>query len=142
MGDAVTVEYGDGVIEISINRPEARNALNGAVLPRLIPPTVAMELALTGDFFSAADALRYGLVNSLTPPGEALAGARALAARITANGPLAVAATKEIITRAADWTLEGWDAQQPILAPVFASADAREGARAFAEKRAPRWTGR
>ena len=112
-------------------------------LPRLIPPTIAMELALTGDFFSAADAHRYGLVNSLTPPGEALAGARALAARVTANGPLAVAATKEIITKAADWTFEeGWDAQQPILAPVFASADAREGAQAFAEKSAPRWQGR
>jgi enoyl-CoA hydratase len=102
-----------------------------------------MELALTGDFFSAADAYRYGLVNSLTPPGEALAGARALAARVKANGPLAVAATKQIITKAADWTLdEGLDAQQPILAPVFASDDAREGARAFAEKRPPQWKGR
>jgi enoyl-CoA hydratase len=112
-------------------------------LPRVLPPTIAMELALTGDFFSAADAYRYGLVNSLAAPGEALAGARALAARITANGPLAVAVTKEIITKAQDWTIdEGWEAQQPILAPVFASEDAREGARAFAEKRAPRWTGR
>ena len=54
-----------------------------------------------------------------------------------------MAATKEIITKAADWTFdEGWDAQQPILGPVFASQDAREGARAFAEKRAPQWTGR
>jgi enoyl-CoA hydratase len=112
-------------------------------LPRLIPPAIAMELALTGDFFSAADAYRWGLVNALTAPGEALAGARALAARVTANGPLAVAATKEIITKAADWALdEGLDAQQPILAPVFASADAREGARAFAEKREPQWKGR
>src|SRR6202000_414557 len=97
----------------------------------------------TGDFFSAADARRYGLVNALTAPGEAMAGARALAARIPANGPLAVAATKEIITKAADWTFEeGWDGQQAILGPVFASQDAREGARAFAEKRAPQWTGR
>jgi len=112
-------------------------------LPRLLPPAIAMELALTGDPLPAADAYRYGMVNGLTAPGEALAGARALAKRITANGPLAVAATKEIITRAADWTLdEGWDAQQPILAPVFASEDAREGARAFAEKRTPVWKGR
>jgi enoyl-CoA hydratase len=112
-------------------------------LPRLLPPTIAMELALSGDFFSAADAHRYGMINALTAPGEALGGARRLAARITANGPLAVAATKEIITSATDWTLdEGWDAQQPILAPVLASEDAREGARAFAEKRAPRWRGK
>jgi enoyl-CoA hydratase/carnithine racemase len=112
-------------------------------LPRLLPPAIAMELALTGDSLPAADAHRYGMVNALTAPGEALTGARRLAARITANGPLAVAATKEIITRAVDWTLdEGWDAQQPILAPVFASEDAHEGARAFAEKRTPRWTGR
>lgn len=112
-------------------------------LPRRIPPSVALELALTGDPMSAEQAHRYGLVNHLTEPGGALAGAQALAARITPNGPLAVAATKEIMAGALDWTLdEGFEKQNPIMMPVFGSQDAREGAQAFAEKRAPQWTGR
>ena len=73
-------------------------------LPRRIPPAIAMELALTGDPMSAADAHKYGLVNALTPAGGALDGALALAARITPNGPLAVAGTKQIVASALDWT--------------------------------------
>jgi enoyl-CoA hydratase len=111
-------------------------------LPRLIPPAIAKELALTGDPFTAADAYRYGLVNVLTESGGALDGAKALAARITPNGPLAVAATKQIVASALDWTIEeGFAKQQPIMEPVFASQDAREGALAFAEKRPPVWKG-
>jgi enoyl-CoA hydratase len=112
-------------------------------LPRRIPAGIAMELALTGDPLPAADAYRLGLVNTLTMPGAALDGARALAARIAANGPLAVTATKQIVARQHDWDLDdAWARQQPIVQPVFGSQDAREGARAFAEKRAPVWTGR
>jgi enoyl-CoA hydratase len=112
-------------------------------LSRRIPQAVAMELALTGDPISAGDALRYGLINAVTPKGGALDAALALARRIAANGPLAVAATREIVLSAADWTLaEGWAEQEKIYRPVFASEDAREGARAFAEKRPPVWTGR
>ena len=112
-------------------------------LPRRIPPAIAMEIALTGDPLTAEQALQFGLVNQLTEPGGALAGARALAARITANGPLAVAATKEIVSHALDWTIdEGFAKQEPIMQPVFASEDAREGAAAFTEKRAPVWQGR
>ena len=111
-------------------------------LPRRIPYAVAMELALTGDFLDAAQAHRYGLVNQLTEPGKALEGARRLAARIAANGPLAVAATKEIIVRSADWSAEeAFDRQAVIMEPVLRSADAREGAIAFAEKRPPVWRG-
>ncbi|MCF2530274.1 crotonase/enoyl-CoA hydratase family protein [Yinghuangia soli] len=111
-------------------------------LPRRIPYLLAMELALTGDHFSAADAHRYGLVNRLTEPGGALGAARELAARIAANGPLAVAATKEIIVASADWPAdEAFERQSEILRPVFGSADAREGAVAFAEKRPPVWRG-
>lgn len=112
-------------------------------LPRRVPQAIAMELALTGDFISAPDALRYGLINAVTPKGGALDGALALAARITPNGPLALAATREIIRKATEWTLEeGWVEQEKIYRPVFDSEDAREGARAFAEKRPPVWTGR
>lgn len=112
-------------------------------LPRRIPAGVAMELALTGDPLSAADAHRLGLVNKLVPPGSALAGALKLAERIAANGPLAVAATKQIVSEQFDWQLaEAWEKQEPIMRPVFSSQDAHEGALAFAEKRPPVWQGR
>jgi enoyl-CoA hydratase len=112
-------------------------------LPRRIPAGIAMELALTGDPLPAADAHRLGLVNKLTAPGEALAGALALAERIAANGPLAVAATKQIVGQQFDWQLaEVWEKQEPIMRPAFQSKDAREGALAFAEKRPPVWQGR
>jgi enoyl-CoA hydratase len=112
-------------------------------LPRRIPAGIAMELALTGDPLPAADAYRLGLVNKLMPSGEALAGALALAERIAANGPLAVGATKQIVTQQFDWQLaEVWEKQEPIMRQAFQSQDAREGALAFAEKRPPVWQGR
>ena len=111
-------------------------------LPQRIPYAIAMELALTGDNLPAQRAHELGLVNMLAEPGSALDAAIALAERITANGPLAVAATKRIITESRGWSPgEMWRAQAQILAPVFISNDAREGAIAFAEKRAPKWTG-
>ncbi|WP_375482586.1 crotonase/enoyl-CoA hydratase family protein [uncultured Jatrophihabitans sp.] len=112
-------------------------------LPRRIPQAVAMELALTGDPVTAPDALRYGLINAVTAKGGALDGALALAARITVNGPLAVAATRQIVLKATEWTMDqAWAEQRKIMDPVFGSDDAQEGARAFAEKRPPVWTGR
>ena len=111
-------------------------------LPRRIPYQKALELALTGDSFTAEQAAQWGFVNVLTEPGEALAGALALAERITANGPLAVAVTKEVIAKSADWSAEEmWKKQLELISPVFASKDAMEGATAFAEKRKPNWTG-
>jgi enoyl-CoA hydratase len=101
-----------------------------------------MELALTGDHLPAQRALELGLVNALAEPGKVLDAAIALAEKITANGPLAVAATKRIITESRGWSLDTRFAEQiKILAPIFMSNDAKEGAIAFAEKRPPRWTG-
>ncbi|MCW2677088.1 MAG: Enoyl-CoA hydratase [Modestobacter sp.] len=112
-------------------------------LPRRIPPAIALEHALTGDPLPATEAARWGMVNRLTAPGGALAGALELAGRISRNGPLAVRATKQVVQSAPDWPAgELWDRQQALLDEVFASADAREGAQAFAERRAPRWSGR
>ena len=111
-------------------------------LQKRIPYQKALELALTGESFTAEEASGWGFVNVLTEPGEALAGALELAERITANGPLAVAVTKEVMTKSADWTeAEMWKKQGELVTPVFASKDAMEGATAFAEKRKPNWTG-
>lgn len=111
-------------------------------LPQRIPYAIAMELALTGDNLPAERAHELGLVNVLTEPGKALDGAIALAEKITANGPLAVAATKRIIVESRAWSPdEMWQKQMEIFLPVFASNDAKEGAVAFAEKRPPKWTG-
>ena len=127
--------------------PEVRRGLVAAAggllrLPRRIPPAIAKQLALTGEPLSAADASRLGLVNELTEPGQALDGALDLARRITPNGPLAVQTTKQILDQALDWTVaEGFSRQEPMVAQILASADAREGAAAFAEKRPPAWTG-
>lgn len=111
-------------------------------LPQRIPSAIAMELALTGDNLSAERAHALGMVNVLADPGSALDAAIALAEKIAANGPLAVAATKQIIVESRGWTPETMFAEQnKLLAPVFSSNDAKEGAIAFAEKRPPKWTG-
>ena len=111
-------------------------------LSRRVPAPLALEWALTGEFVQAGQAERAGPVNRLVPPGTALTAAVELAAGIAANGPLAVAATKRILTECRDWRLdEEFERQREISLPVRESADAREGALAFKEKRAPRWTG-
>ncbi len=112
-------------------------------LPKRIPYQKALEYALTGDAFTAPEAHSYGFVNTLTEPGQALDGALELADRISRNGPLAVTVPKEIMVKAAGWSDdEAFANQVPLLAPIFGSEDAREGATAFAEKRAPVWKGR
>ena len=111
-------------------------------LPQRIPYAIAMELALTGERLPAPRAHELGLVNVLAKPGSALDVAIALAEKITANGPLAVAATKRIIVESRAWSPQSMFAEQmKIIMPVFSSNDAKEGAVAFAEKRPPRWTG-
>jgi len=128
--------------------PEVKRGLVAAAgglmrLPRRVPYHVAMEYALTGDMMGAEQAHVHGLVNRLTEPGQALDGALELAAAIGANGPLAVATSKRIVAESADWSNEEmFERQRPLVTPVLASADAREGAAAFAEKRKPVWTGK
>jgi enoyl-CoA hydratase len=120
-------------------------AVGGALreLPRRMPYGRAMELALTGDEIRAEDGYRFGLVDRLTDPGEARGEALALAERIAANGPLALAATKAVLRRQFDWSdSEFWDRQEELTADVFESEDALEGANSFLEKRAPQWRGR
>ena len=110
-------------------------------LPRRIPYHRAMELILTGRPLPAAEAAQLGLVTSVAPAGGALEAARELAAAIAANAPLAVATSKRVIQQSADWpTDELFERQRPLIEPIRQSNDAKEGARAFAEKRAPVWT--
>ena len=111
-------------------------------LTRQLPSRIAMELALTGGMLSVERANAFGMVNRMVPAGHALPAARQLATEISANGPLAVAASKQVITQSVDWSSdEQWDKQAAITGPVLRSADAREGAAAFADKRSPRWQG-
>lgn len=127
--------------------PEVKRGLAAAAgglvrLPRQIPQRLAMELALTGDFIDAGRAAEMGLINRVVASGTALDGAKELAATICANGPLAVKVSKQVVVESAEWSSEEmWDKQTEIVMPIFTSKDAIEGSVAFAEKRAPNWTG-
>jgi enoyl-CoA hydratase len=112
-------------------------------LRRQIPHCRAMEMLLTGDHYTAAEAAAMGLVNRVVPDGEALTEARKIADRIAANGPLAVRAVKRSVQETeALPEAEALKVELEIGLAVFASEDAREGPRAFAEKRAPEFKGR
>ena len=127
--------------------PEVKRGLVAAaggvmMLPDQIPQRVAMELALTGDFIDAQRAYDLGLVNRVTD-GSALDAALELAAKVTANGPVAVRVSKQVINESPDWSYaDRWNKQAELMPQVFMSEDAREGSLAFAEKRAPNWKGK
>jgi enoyl-CoA hydratase len=85
----------------------------------------------------------FGVVNRLAEPGSAVDAALELAATLAKNGPLALAASKQILQEQFDWSsAEMWEKQGAISGPVFASEDAKEGANAFKEKRDAVWKGR
>ncbi|MGI9624695.1 MAG: crotonase/enoyl-CoA hydratase family protein [Acidimicrobiales bacterium] len=127
--------------------PEANVGLfaaGGALLrlPRRLPHSVAMEMALTADPISAEDGLRYGLVSRVTEKGKTVEAALELAERIAKNAPLSVAASKQLLNmQAAMSEADFWEEQKPYFKHVFTSNDAKEGPRAFSEKRPPEWTG-
>lgn len=111
-------------------------------LPKVLPAGKAMMLALTGDPISAEEALALGMIAEVTPKGGALDRAIEIAERICRNAPLGVVASKALLQGSSllsDDDFYAW--QQAHLNSVFGSADAIEGATAFAEKRTPNWTG-
>lgn len=112
-------------------------------LARQVPWCKAMEILLVGEHMSAQEAYRIGLVNYVVPMGELMPKAEEIARKIAANGPLAVRKIKEAVIRSSGLTLEeGFKIENEVAREVMASEDAKEGPRAFMEKRAPRYTGR
>ncbi len=135
----------------SFGLPEVKRGLIAAAggafrLAAQVPAKIANEVILTGEPLSAVDAARWGLVNRVVPAAEVLPTALALADAIAANAPLAVQGSKRIAYGVVDGVrpaeVDGWTITAREAAAVFTSDDAKEGPRAFAEKRAPVWTGR
>jgi enoyl-CoA hydratase/carnithine racemase len=126
--------------------PEVKRGLfaagGGTFLGTRIPLAVALEMTLTGDLVDAARAREVGLVNAVVPADEVLATARGYAERIAANAPLGLAATKELVRLGVGDRARAATRLQELQVSVFGSADAKEGAAAFVERRAPVWQGR
>jgi len=133
---------------VKLGLPEVNKGLFAAGgglfrLPARIPYGVAMEMALTSDPITAERGHELGLVARLAEPGKAAEVALELAGRISENAPLGVAASKQIIQQTRGVSeADAWALQGPLMGKVFTSEDAKEGPRAFAEKREPKWKGR
>jgi len=128
-----------GIREVKVGLFAAGGGLQR--LPSRVGFSRAMEMAITGDPITAEEAKEAGMVARVCAPGEAVNAALELAEAVAVNAPLAVAASKKLIWTAADKPeAEFWPVQDSLMG-VFTSNDAKEGPRAFAEKRAPEWTG-
>jgi enoyl-CoA hydratase len=126
-----------------VKRGLVANAGGLVRLPRQLPIKIATEIVLTGEAVPASVLATHGVVNRIVPSGQALDAAVQLARTIAANGPMAIAVSRRVLNESFDWPLEELFTRQfELTAPVFASADAREGAAAFSERRAPVWQGR
>lgn len=111
-------------------------------LPRQIAFCKAMEILLVGDTFSAQEAYRIGLINSVVPADQLMAKAEECAHKIADNGPVAVRKIKETVLRGLSVSLEeGFQIESESARAVLATEDAKEGPRAFIEKRKPRYVG-
>lgn len=131
--------------------PEVRRGIIAAGggllrLGRRVPQAIAMEAVLTGAPISADTALRWGMVNQVVPDDQVLDAALDLAASVARNAPLAVQTSKRLVQQGqslgSDWSAEAWAASDREIRAIMRSEDAKEGPRAFAEKRIPRWSGR
>lgn len=129
-----------GIPEVAVGLFAAGGGL--VRLPSRVGFGRAMEMAITGDPILAEEAKALGLVSRLAPKGQAVDVALELAQRVAKNAPLAVAASKQLVRAAIGITEEEfYKIQEPLQKTVFTSNDAKEGPKAFAEKRAPEWTG-
>ena len=144
-----------GGVDIRIATPQARFGVmepkrglfagggTTARLPRQLNFPAAMEFLLTAEHFPAERALELGLINEVVAEEDLLERAYDWARRINANAPLAVQATKESVMRGLGVSLdEAYKVEMELSRRVFQSHDAKEGPKAFAEKRPPRWSGR
>jgi enoyl-CoA hydratase len=132
--------------EAKFGLPEVKRGLfpagGGTRLGTRIPLSVALEMVLTGDSIDAGRAYELGLVNAVVAPDQVLDTAVSYAERIAANGPLGVAAGKELVRLGVSDAARAEERLGELQTQVFASEDAQEGALAFLEKRAPAWRGR
>jgi enoyl-CoA hydratase len=112
-------------------------------LRRQIPYTLAAEILLTGRHVTAQEALRFGLVGRLVPKGQALAEAKKIAAEVCENGPLSIRALMQMLREVDESVSEadGLAKELEVGSPIFGTRDAREGMKAFKEKRKPVYTG-
>jgi enoyl-CoA hydratase/carnithine racemase len=132
--------------EAEFGLPEVKRGLfpagGGTFLGTRVALGIALEMALTGDAITAERAYDLGLVNAVVRPDEVMETALARAERIAANGPLGVAAVKELVRLGVSDNARARQRLHEWQHVVFSSEDAKEGAMAFVEKRAPVWQGR